>query len=183
VRAFTKVRAVGTLSGFAITEVFYSFVPKDDPKAGRFNWKTLLVKIGPDLYVEIYHLQAYYDDSSLTPSKIKRVGSEWVLTTSDTDSGNGGGCWDGYWWFDSSGPHAIDFSAVSSAIAAYVPVGALYSTHCLALKLERQRIHSWVQCADADCHACGSLGHVLATFRLSGWHAIPGVVEFRSEEQ
>jgi hypothetical protein len=182
-KAVSTVRTVGTLSGFPIVEILYSFKARHERKPSPFTWKALLVKTGLDLYIEIYHLQARYTNTALTPSSIKHAGDDWVLATFDRDGGNSGGCFDAYWWFDSAGPHMLDFTAVTAAMAARVPAGAVFSTRCLALDLERQRIESWVKRDHAECQACGGLGTVSASFHLDGWRAKPVVVDFQPDQK
>jgi hypothetical protein len=104
------------------------------------RWKSILVQTGSDKYVEIYHLQAYYLQAPLTAAKIVRVGDELVLMTQDSDGGNGGGCWEAYWWFDASGPHAIDFSLLVQEITKHVPPGSTFWSTCWALHLESRRL-------------------------------------------
>jgi hypothetical protein len=65
--------------------------------AGGVTWKSVLVQAGEDSYLEIFHLQAFYPDVTLAPSRIVQSGNEGVLVTMDRDGGNSGGCWEGYW--------------------------------------------------------------------------------------
>jgi len=203
IRIETEVHPVGTLSGFPVVEIFYRFRANNDranndqansdqtnnnAKPGPVKWKSILIRTGADQtgadqYVEIYHLQAYYTTVSLKPAWIMQSGAEQLLSTLDSDGGNGGGCFDGYWSFDAGGPTQLDFSAVWREIEEHIPADARYSWHCYALHLDRQTIESRVQSSDANCHACGGLGTVAVKFRLEGWHAKPVSVEFRAGEQ
>lgn len=101
-----------------------------------------------------------------------------MLATRDSDGGNAGGCWDDYWWFDASGPHQLDFSAVDSAVTQHIPAGAHFSARCDQLRLEQSEIESPVQAGDARCHACDWIGKISVKFRLEGWHAEPVAVEY-----
>jgi len=130
------VHDVGTVRGFRIAEIFYEFVDRRKTELGKIRWKSILVQTGHDKYVEIYHLQAYYLSAPLEPARIVHVGDELVLMTQDSDGGNGGGCWETYWWFDASGPQVIDFSPLVEDIAKHVPLGSTVSTSCRALHRE-----------------------------------------------
>jgi hypothetical protein len=181
--ATSELHPVGILHGFPVIEILYRFRDKQDPGPAPVKWKSILVKTGPDRYIEIWHLQAFFTNVPLKPSWIEHVGTEPVLATMDTDGGNGGGCWEEYWWFDASGPHELDFSAVASAIAKRIPAGAHFQTGCYALHLDQQMIQSWVQAKNAECHSCGGLGTVSAKFRLRRWRAEPLSVEYVAESQ
>jgi len=175
----SEVQRLGTLAGFPLSEVLYRISSREKGEPAEIKWKSILVQTGDDSYREIYHLQASGGGpSTLTPAKIVKVGDEEVLATNDPDGGNGGGCWDAYWWFDSSGPHQLDFSKVRAAITKQVASGAFFWTTCWAMNLEQQEIKSVVQKGDARCHACDMLGEVTAHFRLHGAVAEPISVEF-----
>lgn len=174
----TEMHDVGTLSGFRIVDILYQFIDHRRPELGKMGWKSILVQKGPDKYVEIYHLQASYTTARLTPSRLVHVGDEIVLMTQDSDGGNGGGCWEAYWWFTRSGPHAVDFSPLIQEITKHVPRGATFWTTCWALHLEKQEVHSYVQDANAKCRACDFVGEVTAHFRLNGAVAESTDVDF-----
>ncbi len=84
-------------------------ITADDPPK---QWKHLLVQAGTgEQYVEIYMLQnvdGLFD--TMKSAAIYGTGSEAILGTYDPDSGNGGGCEEGYWWFNKAGSHEVDFS-------------------------------------------------------------------------
>jgi hypothetical protein len=163
----TQVHDVGTLSGFRVFEIVYDFVDPRKPELDKLRWKSVLVQTASDKYIEIYHLQAYLW-ASLTPAKVVQVGDELVLMTPDSDGGNGGGCWEAYWWFDAKGPHAVDFSPLIQEINKHLPPASSFWSTCWALHVEDQEVKSYVQKADAECRSCGFLGEVTAHFRLRG---------------
>ena len=184
--AKVSVRSVGTLSGFHIVELLYTFTPTDNvtDKIPQM-WKSILVKTGTDSYREIYHLQSYAapsipDHSKLEPSRIVHVGTETVLATRDSDGGNGGGCYEAYWWFSPDGPQPLDFSSFTTAIRKRVPRDATFTSSCWALDLDRSELKSWVQKRDAKCHGCGGLGEVIAHFKLNGASVEATDIHFRS---
>lgn len=174
----SEVQRLGSLAGFPVVQILYRVGSRGSNEPAEIRWKFLLVQTGKDLYREIYHLQAYYVVPPLKSAEIFKVGDEQVLATDDSDGGNGGGCWDGYWWFDSSGPHQLDFSAVRAAITKHVPSGATFWTTCWALHLGDEEIKSPVQKSDARCHSCGTPGEVTARFRLDGAVAVPVSVKY-----
>lgn len=179
-RAVTK--PVGKLAGYVILDVLYyirgrgsalQFAPGDQVK-----WKSILVRTGADRYQEIFHLQALYTNVSLAPTRIVQSGDERILASMDSDGGNGGGCWEGYWWFDSAGPHSLDFSRVAAAIKARTPANTVAPISCSHLDLTAQKVNSWVQKAGATCRACDFVGRVTAGFRLDGPVALPLSINF-----
>jgi hypothetical protein len=114
---------LGTLAGFSIVQILYRVGPRSQGEPAKVRWKSLLVQVGNDLYREIYHLQAYYIVPELGSAEIVKVGHEEILATGDSDGGNDGGCFEGFWWFDSSGPHQLDFSQVRAAIREAYSLG------------------------------------------------------------
>lgn len=171
---------VGTLAGFNIVETLYQFTDREQPDAGDIWWKSILVQKEKDKdeYAEIYHLQTWMRPDDLKPTEILHAGSEDVLGTRDFEGGNGGYCWEDYWSFDSAGPHEVDFSAVTAAMAKDVPPHTTFVSDCWALNIPKEEINSPVQKADARCHACDHVGTVTAHFQLKGAHAEPTKVEF-----
>ena len=179
----TVVRPVGVLAGYRVVDVLY-YVRSRETNAERaeVKWKSVLVQVGANRFKEIFHLSAFYTTVSIQPSLIIRSGSEQVLTTMDGDGGNGGGCWEGYWWFDRAGPHQLDFTGLSIAIGEHVPKHTSYQMSCSYLDLEAQQVKSGVQKIPATCHACDWIGEVTARFRLDGATARPVHVEFKASE-
>src|ERR1700679_1831461 len=59
--------------------------------------------------------------SYIEPSGIVSSDGERVLATMNSDGGNSGGYWEGLWWFDRTGPHALDFSRLEAAIKNGLP--------------------------------------------------------------
>lgn len=176
----TVVKPVGVLAGYRILDVLYYVSTRANPTNDEVKWKSILVQVGPDRYREILHLQVFYTTVSLHPSRIIQSGKESVLATQDPDGGNGGGCWESYWWFDRSGPHSLDFSHLRAAIKDRVPENAIFDISCSTLDFSSERIRSGVRKYDAACHACGYLGEVTARFRLDGPIAEPMAVSFKA---
>jgi len=173
------VRPVGVLAGYRVLDVLYSVGKRNDPSRNEVTWKSILVQVGPDRYKEIFHLQASGGPPSLKPSSIINSGNERVLATMDSDGGNGGGCWEGYWWFDRAGPHPLDFTRVESAMQQRIPKQTLFFGSCSDLDLKSQLIQSGVQKAHAECHACDWVGEVTGRFRLAGAVAEPIAIDFK----
>jgi hypothetical protein len=183
-----NVTTVGTLSGHRIIQILMSIRPGPRVVASGFaaadtsvvEWKDLLVGTGQgDAYVEIYAL--HYDISGLikeTSAAIYGTGSDAILGTYDPGMGNGGGCSDGYWWFDGAGAHAIDFSPLIQAVSRALPPNATFTSRCWALHPQNSQLESWVQRRDAECHGCGGLGEVRATYRIEQGVAKPLSVSF-----
>jgi hypothetical protein len=174
-----EVNRLGSLAGREIVELVYR-IRGDVPEFGtNLVWRIVLVGTTPYNYAEIYHLQN--DVGAVTPQKPSRIvnlGSESILATYDLDSGNGGGCWEGYWWFDRAGPHPVDFSPVYKAIGNQTPKNSTFTTGCWTIDLDKREIHTGVQKIDAECHACGQLGTATADFEMIHGVANPTKVEF-----
>lgn len=182
-KAKVSARTVGIIEGFKIIELTYTFTPQKDPDNDLPQiWKSLLVKTGADSYREIFHLQNNLTDPpKLEPSKIVHIGPETVLMTQDSDGGNGGGCFEGYWWFDRDGPHSLDFAPMIAAISKKIPANATFTPTCWALDLDRGELKSWVQKRNAECHACGGLGEVRAELRLHNGQVEAANIRFQPE--
>jgi hypothetical protein len=177
-----KVRHIGTLSGLTIIEVDYTFTDNEDD-APVSHWISLLVRAAPETYREIYHLQADAIALPLEPARIVHVNGGDVLMTNNSDGGNGGGCYEGYWSITSAGNTKIDFSPLHNAISEHIPGNATFTSSCWALHLDRSELTSWVQKRDAACHACGGLGEVTAHFKLNGTRAEATQILFRSDPE
>ena len=164
----SMVKPVGVLAGYRVADVLYYPSAQANPNRAAAKWKSILVQVGPNRYTEIFHLQAFYTTISVGSSRIIQSGNEPVLVTMDPDGGNGGGCWEGYWWFDRSGPHPLDFSRLQGAIrerlAAADLADATVQISCSNLNLNSQQAKSGVQKAHAQCHACEWVGDLTARF-------------------
>jgi hypothetical protein len=183
------VTTVGTLSGHPIIQILTTIRPGPRVVASGFaaantpvaEWKDLLVGAGQaDAYVEIYAL--HYDSGGLikeTSATIYGTGSDAVLGTYDPDTGNGGGCFDGYWWFD-RGAHAVDFSPLIEAVSRALPPNSIFTSRCWALHPQNSQLESWVQRRDPECHGCGGLGEVRASYRIEHGVAKPLSVSFEA---
>jgi hypothetical protein len=112
------VYLVGTLQAFEIYDLFYRFECE-----GCVDWKSILVKTGPDEYREIYHLQPTQVDSHADASFIVNVGEDKLLGTRYNVGGNKGIYRDDHYWFDKTGPVLVDFAPVRAAARSALPVG------------------------------------------------------------
>jgi len=182
----TAVRPVGTLAGYRIVDVLY-YVSGHDPNGpfsfatgDQVKWKSILVEVAPDRYREIFHLQALFFTVALAPSRIVQSGDERVLAAEDSDGGNGGGCWEDYWWIDRDGPHTLDFSRLRAAIDSRLPKNTTYRSSCGNLDLANQRIESWVRKSNPACMACDFVGQVTARFALKGAIAEPVQIDYKA---
>jgi hypothetical protein len=184
------VTTVGNLSGHRIIQILMSIRPGPRMVASGFagadtpaaEWKDLLVGTSKgDEYVEIYAL--HYDVGGLikeTSAVVYGTGSDAVLGTYDSDTGNGGACFDGYWWFDRTGAQAVDFLPLIQAVSRALPPNATFTSRCWALHPQTSELESWVQRKDAECHGCGGLGEVRATYRIEQGVAKPLSVSFEA---
>jgi hypothetical protein len=171
---------LGTLAGHKIVQVIYT-IHACTGNGPAFQWKTLLAQEGasPD-FREIYALQIDGDGlfQPFKPAAIYGTGPNAILGTYDPDTGNGGGCSDGYWWFDKEGSHPVDFAPLDRAIAKVLPKGTGFNSRCWALHPKTEKLQRWVQRTDATCHACGGEGEVFAEYRIENDAAIPVSVRF-----
>ncbi len=181
-RATTSTTKLGELAGHTLLQILYT-IHGDAATEGigsDFQWKLLLEQVGPDAYLELYHLQP--QGAEPHPASIVKVGGESILASYDPDGGNGGGCWEGYWWFDKAGAHEVDFDPVYKAISKKTPPHTTFVTGCWTLHLPEQEIRTAAQLLSAQCHACGFVGNVTARFRLSGPIAEPLEIDFTPED-
>ena len=107
-----EVKLVGRVRDFEVYDVFYFFDEKAEP-----DWKSILVKIQPDQYREIWHYQR--SEGRIWPSYLVRVGNETLLGLQDD-------CYkqdiiQEYYWFGKDGPVPIDLSLIWKAAEAVVP--------------------------------------------------------------
>lgn len=175
----SDVHRLGELSGFPILEILYTIHQPGENQPPPPAWKFILVQTGTDSYREIFHLQASGAATiSADSTEILKLPEESVLSTNDSDGGNGGGCWEGYWWFDSTGPHQIDFSVLDNAIEKHIPSSSRFMSECWALNMGQEEITSEVQKKNAQCRACDILGDVTAEFHLHGATAEPDKITF-----
>jgi hypothetical protein len=177
------VRPVGRIASLNVVDVLYRTGFREYGKPTSVDWKSILIQTGPDQYHEIFHYQKAENGAEPTPSRIIQVGEQIVLSTKNSDGGNAGGCVEAYWLVDSSGARMIDFSALVAAIRARVPPASTFTTHCYALSLEDQSVHTGIQRADAECRTCGYIGKADVHFRLDGARAIPTYVEYIPDPQ
>lgn len=192
-----KVTALGTISGHRIVEIITTIhdrpslvlatskladLPPSQPSEAvpPTQWKSLLVEAdASDHYVEIYRLQAQYGTfQPMTSAIILGTGEDSILRTFDPDSGNGGGCSEGYWWFDKSGAHGVDFSPLDRAIASAQPPDTTAWPHCGALAPNNFELRVGVQRTDAKCHACDWLGEIVGTYEVKQGQATPVSIHF-----
>ncbi len=192
-RVKQKITHVGTLSGHRILQNLTTIRPgpaliangSEDAEAPPTQWKSLLMQTERrrEQYVEIYKLQAYSGlYQPLTDAAIYGAGPNAILGTRDGDSGNGGGCDKGFWWFDRAGAHPVDLSPLLQAIDHARPPKSTYGGGCWALTPEAE-LSVWVQKSEATCHACGGLGTIEAHYRIEHGVAIPVSVLFKPDEQ
>ncbi len=187
--AKAQVIPIGELAGHKIVQLMTTIRPGPRVIAAGFAqssddisiWKDLLVSSADRRgYVEIYALR--YDGTGLvkqTTASVYGSDADAILGTYDADTGNGGGCFDGYWWFSGTGAHEVDFAPLIKAILHAIPSNTGFTSRCWALDPKNHRLISDVQRSDAECHACGILGEVQASYRIEQGVARPVSVVFR----
>ena len=114
-KSTVEVNFVGTVRGFTIYDVLIRF-----ERPGGDVWKLILVKIGPDRFREIYHLEAAYDTQIEHPF-VAKVGTEYILVSRDVFAGNGVETCQAYFWFDKDGPTWINWSPIWQAARSVAP--------------------------------------------------------------
>jgi hypothetical protein len=118
VKAQADLKLVGTLSGFAIYDLYYHFEDNPGP-----DTKLILVKTGSDQYREIYHREPTQTDARAEPSRFVEVGDERILEAVYDVGGNGGDYTRDYFWFDKGGATLIDFTPILVAAKAVLSAG------------------------------------------------------------
>jgi hypothetical protein len=98
-----EVRFVGKIRALSIYDVFYRFQSE-----GSVDWKSILIKTGPDTYREIYHCEPTQVDARALPSTLMRVGKEVLLHAPYSVGGNKGMVEDDYYSFRQNGPIRVD---------------------------------------------------------------------------
>jgi len=184
----SSIAEVGTIAGYRIVQVNNRVVAKDaPPDSPRFQYpagyrrnieyKILLAQTGPNQFREIYHLE---NDNGvfppLTKARIVQTTDNPVLVTMDSDGGNAGGCYSGYWSFDRSGPHPLAFDAANAAIEKVIPANSYPFAQCQAIDFDTQKINAWVL-SDPGCKAC-FVGNAVVQFVVRGSAIEPVRTEF-----
>jgi len=113
-----EVRRLGMVKGFDIFDVFYwKSDDQDTPHADGPIWKSILVKVGPDQYREIYLYQCAGVQAT-HPSVL--IGP--VLYTQRRE-GNMGMQPEEYFWFDESGPTRVVQRPIVDSASRVLPAG------------------------------------------------------------
>lgn len=189
-RVRQKVTTLGTIQGHRIVQVLTTI--HAGPRAITFGgpdvndpptqWKSLLVGVNANRYVEIYALQSNL--FQIGSAGVYGLGPNAFLGTYDPDTGNGGGCSDAYWWFDKAGAHPLDITKLQEAIRRATPKNGIYGTQCWALHAGAANLEIEVLPRnEVRCHACGGLGVVNASYRIQKGVAIPGSVKFNAQSE
>lgn len=110
-----EVRRVGVVKGFEIFDVFYWESDDRDTHGAAPIWKSIIVKVGPDQYREIYLYQCAYIQET-HPSVLMGP----VLYT-QRQEGNMGMRPEEYFWFDESGPTHVDMAPIMEAAQRAMP--------------------------------------------------------------
>jgi len=112
-----EIHHVGAVRGFEIFDVFYQSDSERSVAPGDPVWKSVLVKIGPDQYREVYHHQGtednYEQDSELVGPVLKTeysVGAMGMRT-------------DEFFWFDETGSTRVNQAWLESAASNVAPHG------------------------------------------------------------
>ena len=184
-----KVTTLGTIADHRVVQVLTTI--HGGPRVATFDgpgvvdppaqWKSLLVGVGTDRYVEIYKVQSNWGDPMIGTAGIYGSSPNSILGTNDPYNGNGGACSEAYWWFDKAGAHPVDFTKLEAAIQRAVPKEGSSRRGCWALDAGEADLEIWVQRTDAICHACGGLGTVHVHYRIQGGAVIPVSVRFEAE--
>lgn len=183
-RVTPRLIPIGTIAGYRIVQLMDTIEPGPRAIASGYAekfpivWKTLLAG-RHGRYVALYTLDSAFG-AFMTPFKRARIygsGANAILGSFDPDTGNGGGCSDGYWWFDQTGPHPVDFSPLAKAIKAAAPQGTEVGWPCRTLHPEQSEVRTAVQIPD-ECHSCGILGTVDAHYRIEHGAAVPVSVKY-----
>jgi hypothetical protein len=116
IKSRTDVQRIGVLNGFALYDVLYYFGESDSP-----DWKAVLVKVGPDQYREIFHVQRTQVDEHVGPSRFVNAGQEQLLSTVAFAGGNRGMEYGDYFWLSKNGPVIVDTSTFLKATHSVLP--------------------------------------------------------------
>jgi hypothetical protein len=156
----TELRRVGSLSGFAIYDLFYRF--DHHIESGEIDWKSILVEVSPGQFREIYHLQP--TTAKIGPSFLLKAGGKEILGTRDLIPGTGAYAYEDYFWFSAGGATRIDLKPVNQAVEQVLPIGSgVWKGGGLDMRALRYRMPVW-KSGDANC--CPSGGTVEVTFKL-----------------
>jgi hypothetical protein len=158
IKAKTDVKQIGVLNGFAVYDVLYYFGEDESPA-----WKAVLVKVSPDQYREIFHVQRTQVDQYVGPSRLVNVGREQLLSTVAFAGGNKGMEYGDYFWLSKDGPVIVDTSTLVKAANAALPSGkrAYGQPH-----IDFPTLTARIWAISEDEYSCCSGGVVVVNFQL-----------------
>jgi hypothetical protein len=81
VKARTELHLIGNINGFPVYDLFSYVESPYSSNGGSPDWKSILVKTGPDRYREIYHDEP--NEGKVMPSFLRQLGGETVLGAFD----------------------------------------------------------------------------------------------------
>jgi len=111
-----EVHEVGSIGGWTIYDVFYRFQSE-----GAIDWKSILVRTGPDEYREIYHDEPA--EGKPNPSFLIKIGEETVVGV--RDNAYRMDLLEEYWCFDAGAPLQLSFKPVWKAARSAIPADSL----------------------------------------------------------
>jgi len=158
----TELKKIGTLQGFAVYDLLYSF--DDHVDTGEIDWKSILVEVAPEQFREIYHLQP--TAAKIEPAFLLKIEGQDVLATRDVIPGTGIFFYEDYFWFSTAGAARIDIEMITAAVKSILPSGAgVWKGYGLDMANLRYHMPVW---KDGDSNCCPTGGTVDIKFRLAG---------------
>jgi len=156
----TELRKTGYLRGFAIYDLFYFF--DDHIGTRQRDWKSVLVRVAPGRFREIYHLQP--TQAIISPSFLLKSGRDEILAIRDPIPGTMGNYYEDYFWFDRDGPVRIDIDSIPRVLKNMLPAGSgVWKGGGLDMKALTYRMPVWKE-GDGNC--CPTGGMVSLKLRL-----------------
>jgi hypothetical protein len=155
--------------------VFYFFDDNIDTK--KIGWKSILVRVSPGQFREIYHLQP--TGAMIEPAFILKAGTNEILGTRDRIPGTGNYYYEDYFWFSSAGAVRLNLEAIGEATKSVLPSGSgIWKGGGLDMRSLLYRTCVWNK-GDANC--CPSGGEVVVRFRLEAGRVIVTSKHFDTE--
>jgi len=140
--------------------LFYFF--DDDIVTRQIDWKSILVKVAPGGFREIYHLQP--TQAIIGPSFLLKVGGHEIPATHDQIPGTMNNYYEDYFWFDRDGPARIDIDIIPKILKAILPAGSsVWKGGGLDIQTLTYRMPVWEE-GNGNC--CPAGGMVEIKFRL-----------------
>jgi hypothetical protein len=160
-----KVHLIGKLAGFLVYDV-YRYYPGDHG-GDVIGSKSIVVKIAPGLFHEVYYRERPQADSIINPSFLVKAGANQLLGSRDFAGGNHGVFMEEYFWLDANGPARVDFAPLQAALQSTLPQGFEFVNDSFDNPLFFPALKLQAQVINRSSSPCCDYGNLEVTFTMN----------------